>query len=162
MSDFFKVNLGRALKTYYEKNKHEPSRIIFYRDGVGEGNIEHVKQLEISGLAAAIRERSVKIPLIFIIVSKRVNARLFTTPDNRNFENVNQGTIVADGITRPKRKDFYLTSQRVTQGTVTPTLYDVIQDEADTDAGSLYELTYHLCHLYYNWQVNFFTIIDCT
>jgi len=58
------------------------------------------------------------------------------------------------------RYDFYLISQNVTQGTVTPTHYNVIVDTLnETTAtnitpGILQKLTYKLTHMYYNWSVS--------
>jgi len=37
------------------------------------------------------------------------------------------------------------------QGTVTPTHYVVIHDTANMKTDHVQQLTYKLCHLYYNW-----------
>ena len=37
------------------------------------------------------------------------------------------------------------------QGTVTPTHYIVIHDTASMKTDRVQQLTYKLCHLYYNW-----------
>ena len=37
------------------------------------------------------------------------------------------------------------------QGTVTPTHYVVIHDSANMKTDHVQQLTYKLCHLYYNW-----------
>ena len=37
------------------------------------------------------------------------------------------------------------------QGTVTPTNYVVIHDTANMKTDRVQQLTYKLCHLYYNW-----------
>lgn len=52
----------------------------------------------------------------------------------------------------PSRYDFYLVSQSVRIGTVTPTSYNVIEDENILSPGKLQTLTYKNCHLYYNWS----------
>jgi aubergine-like protein len=52
------------------------------------------------------------------------------------------------------RYDFYLVSQSVRQGTVSPTSYNVISDNVGLDADKLQRLTYKLTHLYYNWSVS--------
>lgn len=48
--------------------------------------------------------------------------------------------------------DFYLVSQSTRIGTVTPTSYNVIEDEVALSPGKLQMLTYKNCHLYYNWS----------
>jgi len=52
------------------------------------------------------------------------------------------------------RYDFFLVSQSVNQGTVTPTSYNVISDNLGLDPDKLQRLTYKLTHLYFNWSVS--------
>jgi len=142
-----------GLRAYQEVNNSLPARVIFYRDGVGEGQLEEVKETEIKaikGVLAQIKEQSdVDIKLTFIIVSKRINTRFFTgtTPS----QNPPSGTIVDDVATLPERYDFYLISQSVGQGTVNPTSYNIILDESGWTPDRHQVLTYKLTHLYYNW-----------
>ena len=49
------------------------------------------------------------------------------------------------------RYDFFLVSQHVGQGTVTPTHYIVVYDTAQMKVDHLQELTYKMTHMYYNW-----------
>lgn len=49
------------------------------------------------------------------------------------------------------RYDFFLVSQHVRQGTVTPTHYNVVYDESGLKPDHLQRLTYKLTHMYYNW-----------
>ena len=41
--DQMKACVMKALRKYKEHNKSNPQRIIVYRDGVGDGQIEYVK-----------------------------------------------------------------------------------------------------------------------
>jgi len=45
-------------------------------------------------------------------------------------------------------------SQSVRQGTVSPTLYNVISDNVELDPDKLQRLTYKLTHMYFNWSVS--------
>ena len=49
------------------------------------------------------------------------------------------------------RYDFFLVSQCVNQGTVSPTNYNIIYDNMGLSADHLQWLTYKLTHMYYNW-----------
>lgn len=69
----------------------------------------------------------------------------------RRVENAAPGTIVDHTITRRDHYDFFLVSQNVRVGTVTPTHYLVIHDRAELSGEHLQRLTFKLCHLYYNW-----------
>lgn len=51
------------------------------------------------------------------------------------------------------RLDFFLVSQSVNQGTVSPTHYNILRHGGrPTDQLQMY--TYKMCHLYYNWAVS--------
>jgi aubergine-like protein len=54
-------------------------------------------------------------------------------------------------VTRPFYYDFFLVSQHVTQGTVTPTHYISLHDENNMTPDRLQRLTYKMTHMYYNW-----------
>ena len=49
------------------------------------------------------------------------------------------------------RYDFFLVSQHVRQGTVSPTHYIVVHDDSDWKVDNMQRLTYKMTHLYYNW-----------
>uniref|UniRef100_A0A1B0G0Z7 Piwi domain-containing protein n=1 Tax=Glossina morsitans morsitans TaxID=37546 RepID=A0A1B0G0Z7_GLOMM len=85
--------------------------------------------------------------MAFIIVSKRINTRYFV-----NKQNPVPGTVVNDVITLPERYVFFLVSQSVRQGTVSPTSYNVILDTMGFPADKIQILTYKMTHLYYNWS----------
>ena len=72
------------------------------------------------------------------------------------FSNPPPGTLVDTVVTRPEWFDFFLVSQSVRQGTVTPTHYNVMSDSTGLKADHFQRLTYKLCHLYYNWPVSNF------
>lgn len=51
------------------------------------------------------------------------------------------------------RYDFYIVSQAVRSGSVSPTHYNVVYDTSGLKPDHMQRLTYKLCHMYYNWQV---------
>ena len=128
-----------------------------YRDSVGDGDINYIREIEIKAVQDAINEvyRSAgcsSLPQLgFIIVTKRINTRLFANARS-SFENPNSGTVVDSVVTLPERYDFYLISQSVRQGTVSPTSYNVVYDNSGFTPDKIQLLTYKLCHLYYNWS----------
>jgi len=142
-----------GLRAYQEVNGTFPKKVIFYRDGVGEGQLEEVKETEIKAIKAVMaslnESGTADIKLTFIIVSKRINTRFFT--ETSPSQNPPSGTVVDDVATLPERYDFYLISQSVGQGTVNPTSYNIILDESGWPPDRIQVLTYKLTHLYYNW-----------
>ncbi|RWS18865.1 Piwi1-like protein, partial [Leptotrombidium deliense] len=152
-----------GLKKYFDKNRVLPQRVVVYRDGVSEGQIQHVYETELKKIKEAIGSAvagtgtggtSDKLQLTFIIVNKRVNTRFFLCGEDPEYRNPTPGTIVDTVVTRKQRYDFYLVSQSVRQGTVSPTLYNIIEDESSWKAHHHQMLTYKLCHLYFNWMVS--------
>lgn len=150
LSNYLTANVAKALHKYREYNGGAlPQRIVIYRDGVGEGDIPTVCELEVENLKSHLNVMYGDHPykMAFIIVTKRINTRLFL--DGRNPP---PGTVADDCITMPERYDFYLVSQSVRQGTVTPTSYNVVSDNVGLDPDKLQRLSYKLTHLYYNWS----------
>ncbi|XP_050295935.1 piwi-like protein Siwi [Anthonomus grandis grandis] len=145
-----------ACKRYQNENQGAlPDRIIIYRDGVGDGQIPYVKEHEVDLIKQKLAELYTDQPLkmAFIIVSKRINTKIFRSQAGpKNDFNPPPGTVVDDVITLPERYDFYLVSQCVRQGTVAPTSYNIIDDSLGIDANKIQRFTYKMCHMYYNWS----------
>jgi len=147
------IDITKALTCYKSIHDALPERICIYRDGVGEGQTKFVYETELEQIRHRLQEMyqqygcGTKLRLAFIIVSKKINTRIFMS----NERNPQPGTIVDDVITLPERYDFYLVSQSVRQGTVSPTSYNVLYDNMGFNADKLQQLTYKQCHLYYNW-----------
>ena len=80
--------------------------------------------------------------LAFIVVSKRINTRFF---------GMGHG---------PPSYQFFLVSQKVTQGTVSPTSFKVVEDSSSISPEIQQRLAYALTHLYYNWPVIFFVLLN--
>lgn len=146
------------MKRYYDINKSIPLSIVVYRDGVSEGDIEYVYKYELKQIEDAIKNiiPGKPIKLCFIIVTKRINTRFFAKFPNNRFDNPIPGTVVDSVVTREERYDFFLISQSVRQGTVTPTMYNIIKDDTNWYPHRHQQLAYKLTHLYYNWIVSFF------
>ncbi|KAG5317663.1 AGO2 protein, partial [Pseudoatta argentina] len=140
------------LNIYYQETKSPPRRLIYYRDGVSEGQLPQVMFYEINGIKNAIKTfNKGNIEVTCMVVQKRHHVRLFPTKeketDDRN-GNVKAGTIVDTCITHPDHIDFYLVSHASIQGTARPTKYRCICNDSNFDEDELEEMTYFLCHMY--------------
>lgn len=153
MNNGLSAHMKKALEIYRETCGALPEKIVFYRDGVGEGQIQYIQKLEIEPLMVKLRriydEQEPK--LAYIIVNKRTNTRVFK-PSGSMFINPKPGTVVDRVITLAERNDFFLISQHVSQGTVSPTAYNVIYNTSGLKKDKLESLTYKFTHLYYNWS----------
>lgn len=151
LSKTFTLDVIKAVRAYKDKNGSNPTKIIIYRDGVGDGQIRHVLDYEKDPLEAMLKEQlGDEIRFAFIIVNKKTNTRLFAQND-RGFDNPRPGTVVDTAITLPERYDFFLVPTSVRQATVSPTYFNVIYDTLGLPAARLQLLSYYMCHGYYNW-----------
>lgn len=96
----FALNMSKAVQQYALEHKYLPKRIFIYRDGVGEGQTDYVREHEIEAIRSQLNNlyKNAEYKLLFVVVSKRINARFF-----RNGENPGPGTIVDDVVTLPER-----------------------------------------------------------
>jgi len=148
VSTFLKGLMNEILKGYFRANSELPDRVVVYRDGVGDGQLESVVKIEIPQIEAAFAQvnPSYKPPITFIVVKKKVHTRVFV-----GTENPQPGTVCPQQVTHNGWYDFYLTSNHVNQGSATPTHYHVIKDGGFLTNWQIYSLTYKLTHLYFNW-----------
>ncbi|KAM6930622.1 piwi-like protein 1 [Xenentodon cancila] len=151
--DGLKMALSGALKDYLKFNKCLPSRIIVYRDGVGDGQLHSVVNYEVSQIIDSIKSmgQDYEPKLSVVVVKKRISSRFFTLIGSK-VTNPPPGTVIDTEVTRPEWYDFYIVSQAVRFGSVAPTHYNVVYDTSGLKPDHMQRLTYKLCHMYYNWQ----------
>ncbi|XP_078436610.1 protein argonaute MEL1-like [Wolffia australiana] len=144
--------IRKLLITFYKKVKQKPARIIFYRDGVSEGQFNEVLLYEVDAIrkACATLEENYFPRVTFIVVQKRHHTRLFPvdSKDADRSGNVLPGTVVDTGICHPTQFDFYLCSHAGIQGTSRPTHYHVLYDENNFSADNIQSFTNKLCYTY--------------
>ncbi|XP_054717751.1 LOW QUALITY PROTEIN: protein argonaute-4-like [Uloborus diversus] len=142
------------LKAFFRHtNGKKPEKIIFYRDGVSEGQFEKVKEHEVRCIREACKRlnEDYEPGITFIVVQKRHHTR-FMPQDNREgvgkMKNIPPGTTVDNTVTHPLNFDFFLCSHFGLQGTSRPSHYTVIEDDNDMTADDLQKLTFYLCHTF--------------
>ncbi|KAI3459432.1 hypothetical protein Pfo_016095 [Paulownia fortunei] len=143
------------LVSFRKATGQKPQRIIFYRDGVSEGQFYQVLLFELDAIrkACASLEPNYQPPVTFIVVQKRHHTRLF--PNNHREKsstdksgNILPGTVVDSKICHPTEFDFYLCSHAGIQGTSRPAHYHVLWDENNFTADGIQSLTNNLCYTY--------------
>jgi len=123
-----------------------PEKIIYYRDGVSEGQFGKVVRDEVSAIRAAyenikkLRKAKTNLQLTTIIVTKRHHTRFYPIKDadmeGKN-NNCKPGTLVDKTVVSPYFKEFFLQSHAGLVGTARPAHYFVVQDDMDWDVGAL-------------------------
>jgi aubergine-like protein len=142
--------MTKALEAFKRANNGTyPERVIFYRDGVGEGQVAGICRPEVDQIKAAFASLNLQTQLIYINVCKRVNTRIFGG-DVGAFKNPLPGTVIDASITDRDVYEFYLVSTAAKQGLASPTRYTVIYDSIGASPDKIELLTYKLCYTYYN------------
>lgn len=143
------------LVSFRKATGQKPLRIIFYRDGVSEGQFYQVLLYELDAIrkACASLEPNYQPPVTFIVVQKRHHTRLFAN-NHRDRSSVDKsgnilpGTVVDTKICHPTEFDFYLCSHAGIQGTSRPAHYHVLWDENNFTPDGIQSLTNNLCYTY--------------
>ncbi|CAG8771735.1 12361_t:CDS:2, partial [Acaulospora morrowiae] len=140
------------LKTFYQTCARKPERVLYYRDGISEGQFSRVMDHELKAIRSACRalEQDYEPTITFVVVQKRHHTRFFPM-DRREADrsgNCFPGTVVDSGITHPFEFDFFLQSHSGIKGTSRPAHYHVLYDQNGFNADSLQTLSYNLCYLY--------------
>ncbi|KAJ4845702.1 Protein argonaute PNH1 [Turnera subulata] len=147
--------IRELLLSFKKATGQKPLRIIFYRDGVSEGQFYQVLLYELDAIrkACASLEPTYQPPVTFVVVQKRHHTRLF--PSNHKDRsstdksgNILPGTVVDSKICHPTEFDFYLCSHAGIQGTSRPAHYHVLWDENNFTADEIQSLTNNLCYTY--------------
>lgn len=141
---------SEALKSYHDFNKAWPSRVIVFRDGVGDGQLAAVKAMELDSIEKALSKLPNKPEFIFAVVTKRIQQRFMQKMGNK-LGNPAPGTVVDSKITNSNLFDFFLVPQHVGQGTVTPTHYNILEFRTKIKPDHLQQIAFKLCHMYFNW-----------
>lgn len=98
------LNVLKALKQFRDTHGALPTRIAFYRSGVGDGQVRQVVEHEVKHLIEKLNEvyegdtPGSKPRLAFIIVNTRINTRFFAGQNNPV-----PGTVIDDVVTLPER-----------------------------------------------------------
>lgn len=154
----FKEIIIEQLKFYKLKNNFLPDRILYFRDGVSEGQFAKILEVELKALQNACKtlygiDYVKKVKITMVVVQKRHHTRFFPGnsgigSNDRKNNNVPPGTIVDRQITAPNENHFYLVSHQSIQGVARPTKYCILYDEAKWGIDELQALTFSLCHLF--------------
>ncbi|KAH8999090.1 argonaute-like protein [Lactarius akahatsu] len=144
-------SMSTYVLTQYKTNTGKyPKRILFYRDGVSEGQFATVIQDELPLIRSACKKLGFNPTITFIVVSRRHHVRFFPRFKSESDRSGNcfAGTVVDSDIVNPVEFDFYLQSHGGLLGTSRPAHYNVLIDENRLTADGLQSITYALCHVY--------------
>lgn len=101
-----RIHMQKAIYAFKEEHGALPARIIFYRDGVGDGQINFIMETEVEEikkmLGSMYNEADGGYKFAYVIVNKRINTRFFEESRNQ-YNNPVPGTVVDSVVTLPER-----------------------------------------------------------
>jgi eukaryotic translation initiation factor 2C len=107
----------QLIQSFKKRNRILPDILIFYRDGVDEGQFEIVNNKEISEIKKACKriDEDYEPKITFIIVQKRHHVRFFPTEtgetvENKAIMNIGPGRVIDTTVTTKNHKNFFLCS----------------------------------------------------
>ncbi|KAK3234461.1 hypothetical protein CYMTET_55286 [Cymbomonas tetramitiformis] len=139
------------LDFYRTNNKCKPERLLFYRDGVSEGEFNQVLRHEFPQIREACHELdpTYNPTITFMTVVKRHHTRFYPkSAEESDNGNMVPGTVIDTFVTHPYEFDFYLNSHSGIKGTNKCTHYYVLCDENGFSPDYLQLLTYRMCYSY--------------
>ena len=115
--------LLNAMDAFQKENQGQlPSKILIYRDGVGENMRDLIEKSEVSQFKMALKDLYNKVtgvpPITMVVVNKRINQRMFVQDRNGNVCNPPPGSIIDTGLVEHQSGancfDFFLVPQQTT------------------------------------------------
>ena len=147
--------MGAAINKYKAARRELPKRILVYRDGVGDSQMETFVDVEMRDIQAAVRLVDPNIKVTIVVVRKRIYTRMFSAVGS-DYKNPEPGTVFD-----LDKDNFFLISQAPHQGTVLPSNYVVHLNEANIPIRDLQMYSYLQLHLYANWTGSIATPAVC-
>ncbi|XP_065507718.1 piwi-like protein 2 [Caloenas nicobarica] len=151
IADSLRLCLADALQHFYEMNHCLPKKVVVYRDGVSDSQLDTVLKYEIPQMQKCFETFENYQPrMAVLVVQKQVSTNFYALVAEQ-FVAPPPGTVIDHTVTSSEWQDFFLLAHRSRQGCSVPTRYVCVLNTAQLSAEHLQRLTFKLCHLYWNW-----------
>ncbi|XP_067168369.1 piwi-like protein 2 [Apteryx mantelli] len=151
IADSLRLCLADALQRFHEVNHCLPKKIVIYRDGVSDAQLDTVVKYEIPQLQKCFDTfADYKPSMVVVVVQKQISTNFYSTVAE-NLVSPPPGTVIDHTVTSSEWEDFFLLAHCSRQGCSVPTRYICVLNTANLSSEHLQRLTFKLCHLYWNW-----------
>ncbi|KFQ46269.1 Piwi-like 2, partial [Nestor notabilis] len=128
-----------------------PKKIVVYRDGVSDSQLDTVLKYEIPQMQKCFDTFENYEPGMVVVVVQKQNSTNFYTLTEEQFVSPPPGTVIDHTVTSSQWQDFFLLAHHSRQGCSIPTRYICLLNTANLSFEHMQRLTFKLCHLYWNW-----------
>ncbi|XP_029891600.1 piwi-like protein 2 isoform X2 [Aquila chrysaetos chrysaetos] len=151
IADSLRLCLADALQHFHEMNHCLPKKIVVYRDGVSDSQLNTVLKYEIPQMQKCFDTfENYQPSMVVMVVQKQISTNFYTLTAEQ-FTSPPPGTVIDHTVTSSDWQDFFLLAHRSRQGCSIPTRYVCVLNTANLSCEHLQRLTFKLCHLYWNW-----------
>ncbi|XP_057268584.1 piwi-like protein 2 [Pezoporus wallicus] len=151
IADSLRLCLADALQHFHEMNHCLPRKIVVFRDGVSDSQLDTVLRYEIPQLQKCFDTfESYEPGLAVLVVQKQHSTNLYV-PVAEQLAAPPPGTVLDHTVTSSQWQDFFLLAHHSRQGCSIPTRYVCLLNTASLSPEHIQRLTFKLCHLYWNW-----------
>lgn len=155
--DEFKTFLKNSMNNFSEIHNSYPAFMLIYRSNVSAAQRQRmlIDDMEaFKGACAECTNLNKPVALCYVFVSTEINQK-FARVERGAINNPMPLTVIDGGVTEDDRFDFYVAHQQVTQGSLTPTHYEVGVWDSEFSkmfsADDLMVFTRQLSTIYQNW-----------
>ncbi|KAM6331386.1 piwi-like protein 2 [Alca torda] len=151
IADSLRLCLADALQHFHEMNHCLPKKIVVYRDGVSDSQLDTVLKYEIPQMQKCFDTfENYRPSMVVVVVQKQISTNFYALRTEQ-LTSPPPGTVVDHTITSSDWQDFFLLAHCSRQGCSIPTRYVCVLNTANLSYEHLQRLTFKLCHLYWNW-----------
>ncbi|KAM6040380.1 piwi-like protein 2 [Chlamydotis macqueenii] len=151
IADSLRLCLADALQHFHEMNHCLPKKIVVYRDGVSDSQLDTVLKYEIPQMQKCFTTfENYQPSMVVVVVQKQISTNFYTLTAEQ-FASPPPGTVIDHTVTSSDWQDFFLLAHCSRQGCSIPTRYICVLNTANLSCEHLQRLTFKLCHLYWNW-----------
>uniref|UniRef100_A0A8C4V6F1 Piwi-like protein 2 n=1 Tax=Falco tinnunculus TaxID=100819 RepID=A0A8C4V6F1_FALTI len=151
IADSLQLCLASALQQFHEMNHCLPKKIVIYRDGVSDSQLDTVLKYEIPQMQKCFKTfENYQPSMVVVVVQKQISTNFYTMEEEQ-FVSPPPGTVIDHTVTSLDWQDFFLVAHHSRQGCSIPTRYICVLNTANLSFEHLQRLTFKLCHLYWNW-----------
>ncbi|XP_026723266.1 piwi-like protein 2 [Athene cunicularia] len=131
IADSLRLCLADTLQHFHEMNHCLPQKIVLYRDGVSDSQLNTVLKYEIPQMQKCFDAfENYQPSMVVVVVQKQISTNFYTLTAEK-FASPPPGTVIDHTVTSSDWQDFFLLAHHSRQGCGIPTRYVCVLNTAN-------------------------------